>query len=120
MTVPSGSSGWAECGGESNEKIKIKIFEYQRCTTKAIKYEAGQENIIWTKDLLSDCAGIKTDPTEQTLHVIVIPSIEGAGEKTRYCLDFLEVVLNDGTIYRKDPVDYKYRNGNSEITLNKV
>ena len=123
MTVPSGSSGWPECGGASNEKIKIKISEYS-CTTEAIRYEAGEVNIDWTEDLLLDCAGIKTDPTEQSLRVIVMPTIEDEGTPSRYCLSFLEVVLNDGTIYRNDSVDKKYRygngNGDSEVILNKV
>merc|ERR1712008_552415 len=124
MTVPSGSSGWPECGGASNEKIKIKISEYRNCTTEAIRYEAGEVNIHWTEDLLLDCAGIKTDPTEQSLRVIVMPTVEDEGTPSRYCLSFLEVVLNDGTIYRNDSVDKKYRygngNGDSEVILNKV
>merc|ERR1712008_608801 len=124
MTVPSGSSGWPECGGASNEKIKIKISEYRNCTTEAIRYEAGEVNIDWTEDLLLDCAGIKTDPTEQSLRVIVMPTVEDEGTPSRYCLNFLEVVLNDGTIYRNDSVDKKYRygngNGDSEVILNKV
>merc|ERR1712194_750043 len=131
MTVPSGSSGWARCGGASNEKIQIKItgildispsyiFTYSQCTTKAIKYEAGDENITWnTEDLLSECAGVKANPAEQALRVIVIPSIEGEGT-IEYCLNFLEVVLNDGTVYRKDPVQLKYRYENFTVILNKV
>ena len=99
------------------KKIKIEIIEYS-CTTKAIKYEAGQENIIWTKDLLSDCVGIKTNPTEQSLHVTVMPSIEGAGN-IKYCLNFLEVVLYDGTIY-KSPVPNSYRTTKFTQVLNKV
>jgi len=118
MTVPSGS--WASCGGASNEKIQIKIAEYSQCTTKARKYEAGQENITWNnEDLLSECAGVKPNPAEQTLHVTVIPSIEGEGT-IEYCLTFLEVVLNDGTIYRKDHVHNKYRYENFNVTLKKV
>ena len=118
MTVPSGS--WASCGGASNEKIQIKIAEYSQCTTKARKYEAGQENITWNnEDLLSECAGVKPNPAEQTLHVTVIPSIEGEGT-IEYCLTFLEVVLNDGTVYRKDPVQLKYRYENFNVTLKKV
>ena len=119
MTVPSGSSGWAECGGESNEKIQIKIHEYWRCTTKAIKYEAGQENVTWNnEDLLAGCAGVKPNPKEQTLHVIVIPSIEGEGD-IKYCLNFLEVVLNDGTVY-KSSVHNKYRTKRFTHVLYKV
>ena len=120
MTVPSGS--WASCGGASNEKIQIKIAEYSQCTTKAIKYEAGDENITWNnEDLLSECAGVKANPAEQALHVIVIPSIEGPIQfRIEYCLTFLEVVLNDGTIYRKDHVHNKYRYENFNVTLKKV
>ena len=117
MTVPSVS--WPDCGGASNEKIRIKIHEYSRCTTKAIKYEAGQENVTWNnEDLLAGCAGVKPNPKEQTLHVIVMPLIEGEGG-IKYCLNFLEVFLNDGTVY-KSSVNNKYRTEKFTHVLYKV
>ena len=97
MTIDN-YNNWISCGGKIKEfKIKISDDFGNECATKTKKFIVGQENVWNTEDLLSDCAKMKIDPVKSfSLKGLVLDQ----GDNEIYCIKFLKVVLNGGTIYK--------------------
>ena len=104
------NNNWTACGTKINEDIKIKISDQElgtECVTKAKVFVVGEETIWNTDDLLSDCTILKIDPVNSRLQSMLI---KGADEMTD-CINLmnLNVVLEDYTIYKKEPDSFELK-----------